>query len=275
MLLSIIIPGKNDDYIYAIDRLGLNLNKTLSNINNHHKGDIEVVLCDWGSEIKITEKFNLTTSKNFTCVYVPSDIAFKYNRGANYSIVHPINTAFRRSKGKYAIWWDSDCYVKTEDFIKLYEFVKVMDETDDKKFYQGPRRHIPPEVFLGVKDYSIIDSFLEANSSDSLVKDFVDDNNFLGCCISMLMNRELWEKSTGWWEELTYWGWQDIEFHRRLMTKYNYGGSLDKKGINFHHFNHHPFTPPQKFSNPPHVAAYRFEANDENWGLVNENLIVY
>ena len=273
MLLSILIPGKNDEHFNAFERLSHNLKKTISNLEITNFKDVEVVLCDWGSEVKITDKLNIETNSNFKCVYVDPSITQKYNREAKYSIVHPINTAFKNSTGKYVIFWDSDCFVTLKDFISLYNFVKKMDQENDMSFYWGSRYHIPYEVHNNASDITEIENYLDTTDLSLIPHDKIDCNNFMGMSISILMNRELWETSTGWWEELVYWGWQDIEFHSRLRQRYNFNGDLEDHGINFFHLNHHGVTVIRHTNH--HMNSSVFEANGEVWGLSNEQLLVY
>ena len=276
MLLSILIPGKNDNYrSNGSKTLQFNLQKTIQNLKLLNKDDVEVVLCDWGSEVKITSEIFTEKHKNFRCVYVPPETAKKYNKLANYSIVHPINTAFRNSSGKYVIFWDSDCYITYESFQKLYTFVQHMNNVDDMKFYWGSRFHIPYEVYTSMNNTQQIDNFLA--NKPNLTHDKINVNNFMGCSISILMNRNIWQQSTGWYEELTYWGWQDIEFHYRLLKRYGFGGDLEDYGIDFYHLN-------QRTDGTAHnsktlynaqINSNNFEANNESWGLVNEKLEIY
>lgn len=273
MLLSILIPGKNDDHFNAFKRLSLNLKKTISNIKQSKFDDVEVILCDWGSEIKITDALDIQTNDNFKCVYVDPCITKKYNKDAQYSIVHPINTAFKKSKGKYVIFWDSDCYVTLENFILLYNFVKEMNIKNDMSFYWGSRYHIPYDIHNNITEILKLDDFLKNLNLNDIKHDKLNSQNFLGTSIAILMNRELWEDSTGWWEELTYWGWQDIEFHHRLSTKYTYGGSLDVHNINFFHLDHHSVTVVKRTN--PMINSSSFNANGNEWGLSNEELLVY
>ena len=276
MLLSILIPGKNDNYRNnGTKTLELNLKQSIKNLKNLNKDDVEIVLCDWGSEKKIIDEVVTEKHENFKCVYVKPEIAKKYNKSANYSIVHPINTAFRNSKGKYVIFWDSDCYVKSEDFTKLYNFVKKMDQNKDMNFYWGSRFHIPYEIYTPISNVEEVDNYL--NLKPELKHDKINVNNFMGCSISILMNRQIWEQSTGWYEELTYWGWQDIEFHNRLATRYKFGGDLEDFGINFYHLNQplDPTTHINKTLYNMQLNSHKFDANNINWGLYNENLELY
>jgi len=278
MLLSILIPGKNDNYFDAINKLSLNLNKIISNIKTLGVNDVEVVLCDWGSQVKITDYLNLQTDNNFKCAYVSPEITKKYNRDGDYVIPTSINTAFRHSRGKYVIFWDSDCYVKYEDFVNLYNFVKQADSNNDMSFYWGSRFHIPYELHANKASYIDLDSTLNETSILTFLHDKINCNDFGGCAISILMNRQLWEESTGWWEELYNWGWQDIEFHKRLCQRYTFGGDLEDHQINFFHLNHLPANVHEllktRKSNEP-INASSFNANDERWGLYNEDIILY
>lgn len=271
ILLSIIIPGKNDtDYCGSFDRLRLNLTKTLDNVKRYD--DVEVILCDWGSDVPILNELNLKTSDTFKCVYVNPDIAKKYNKEANYSIVHPINTAFRHSSGRYVIFWDTDCFITSVDFDKLIEFVRRMDSESDKSFYWGSRFHIPFDFHSDKKDFVDIDQYLASNGLANLAHDKISVNNFMGTGISLLMARELWESSTGFWEELSYWGWQDIELHRRLCSRYKFSGDLEDNGIIFFHLQHHGVTNILQKPHNPQNNSSRFDANGDIWGLNNEHV---
>jgi predicted glycosyltransferase involved in capsule biosynthesis len=272
-LLSIIIPGKNDTYHNATKRLVLNLDKTIANINKHDYS-VEMVLCDWGSEEKIFDAFGFKPSDKIKCVYVPPDIAQKYNRDVKYSIVHPLNTAFRHTTGKYVIFWDSDCYVTEENFCKLYEFVERMDADNRSEFLWGSRYHIPYDVHNNAPYCEYIDNYLQTLDLSTIAHDKISLTHFMGCSISLLMPRSFWEESTGWWEELIYWGWQDIEFHYRLCHKYKFGGDLEDSGINFFHLDHHNLTVNSSRRENPQRNSPVFKANPDNWGLRDENLIM-
>lgn len=271
MLLSILIPGKNDNFREGSSKvLEFNLKKTLDNINNFDTNDIELVLCDWGSNNKIVQSFDLKTSAYFKCVYVHPDIAKKYNGAANYSIVHPVNTAFRHSIGKYVIFWDSDAYITTATFNALYQFVKNMEASNDMSFYWGSRYNVPFSTYNQFTEYEELDYFLSHNIITS--HDKISVNHFSGTGISLLMNRELWQNSTGWYEKLIYWGWQDTEFHHRLMTKYRFGGDLEDHNMKFYHLIEKPNNKISNKIENPWDRPYKFEANDASWGLFNEKI---
>lgn len=274
MLLSILIPGKNDNYRENGSKtLQLNLQQAINNLQDFPTDDVEIMLCDWGSEKKIIDEIITDKHPNFKCVYVPQDIAKKYNKSSNYSIVHPINTAFRKSTGKYVIFWDSDCFLPLEEYKKLYFFVNKMNKENDLNFYWGSKYHIPYEVYTSMS-VAQVNNYIA--TTESFMHDKISINNFMGCGISILMNRQLWEESSGWYEELTYWGWQDIEFHYRLCKKYKFGGDLEDHNIKFYHLNQKINQQDHSKKNlyNPQKNAEHFKANPENWGLNNESLQV-
>jgi len=102
---------KDDEYLdNFIQRFDFVLLKHLDNIKKLQVSDVQIVICDWGSETPLIEKLsyikdNLNIIKY---IYVSPDIAEKYNPpDQNYSYVHPLNVAFRNSDGEYIIWGDS------------------------------------------------------------------------------------------------------------------------------------------------------------------------
>jgi len=293
MLLSILVPGKNDNFRKSNSKvLKFNLEQAIQNIKNLGVDDVELVLCDWGSEKekKIVDEVVVEKHDNFKCVYVPPQIAEKYNGEWNYSIVHPLNAAFRHSTGKYVIFWDSDCFHMLEDFKKLYEFVQNMEKNDDLKFYWGSRHHLPYSNYSNFNEPEELANYLSSNLNNIEFNPEgtqmynagnifgMEMGGFYGNGIAMLMNRILWESSTGWFEELPYWGFQDIEFHNRLLQRYSHGGDLANFGINFYHLL--PNDDHMNFDNDkhpnmktnPHNWSEKFEANPPNWGLADETL---
>ena len=274
MLISILIPGKNDNFRYnGTQTLEFNLNQTLDNIESMNVDDVELILCDWGSEQKIVDSIFKRRHKNFKCVYVNPEIAKKYNERGNYSIVHSINTAFRHSRGNYVCFWDSDCFVLLDSFIKLYNFVEEMKKNQDYNFYWGSRFNIPYESYTYFETHR--DLVEKIKNGIQVTHDKIGKGNqFMGTSISLLMNRDIWDDSSGWYEKLPYWGWQDIEFHRRLMTKYNFGGDLEDLGMHFFHLTQ-PIKNDGRKNNHlsnPQINAPMFKANPEDWGLNNEQL---
>lgn len=275
ILLSILIIGKNDNYGCDSDgkggvkkRLELSLNKTIDNLNKLNVDDVEVVLCDWGSDDQISKNLIHDKCKNFKCVYVPKDVCLKYNK--YFSISHAYNTAYKNSTGKYVIFWDSDCFVDMDSFFQLYKFVKEINTQNiDNVFWWCSRRHIPREGYIDYSRFDEVDSYIDKNPS-SIHWEKIDTSQFGGCAIALLLSRKIANESSCWYEELPNWGWQDIELHRRLITKYRCDKDLSLYGIKMYHLYHHDVD--HRKEQNPRLNSNTFHANFENWGLSGEQL---
>jgi hypothetical protein len=120
---------------------------------------------------------------------------------------------------------------------------------------------------------------MTTQSFSTLKHDQINCSNFAGFGGLLLLTKSMYQDSTGMWEKLVHWGWQDTEFHRRLMNKYEFGGDLERIGANVYHLEHwenrgvdpFPFQVNEHF-----IEAPLFNINGQNWGLGNEKLeIVY
>jgi predicted glycosyltransferase involved in capsule biosynthesis len=278
MLLSILIQGKNDKYGSdtsgngGVDqRLRLTLNQLVSNVKKLNKNDIEIVLCDWGSDKKIVDHLLEDKPSFFKCVYVDHETGKKYSKKANYSISHAYNVAFRHSSGEYVIYWDSDCWIRYEDLERLYNFVKELNNQKIyNQYYWGSRYHVPREIWNDADSYKNLIPYFDNINLLSIKHDKIFLNGFDGRAMALLIHKDMAISSTGWWEELPYWGVQDIEFNDRLSRIYTLAGDLEDIGIVFFHLNHHDHYDVQ-FMNA-NMRCSNFAANDENWGLRNEKL---
>ena len=151
-LLSIIISGKNDNFRGNTSQLlKFNLETTIKNIEG--LSDVELILCDWGSEKKIVDDIFTKKSENFKCVYVPPEVAEKYNNGASYAYIHPHNTASRHSSGKYIMFLDTDTILLNKDFKKLYSFVKDLNASSNiNTFYWASRSDVEYYKYKDLKN---------------------------------------------------------------------------------------------------------------------------
>jgi hypothetical protein len=146
-----------------------------------------------------------------------------------------------------------------------------MDHNNDMSFYWGSRYNIPFDIYNEFSTFNELDKFIGLNPIQ-YHHDKISISRFGGTAVSLLMNRELWEKSTGWYEKLIYWGWQDIEFHYRLSSKYKFGGDLEDFGMRFYHLIEKPNNKvSNKIENPWDRPPF-FEANGDSWGLKNETI---
>lgn len=282
MKISIIMQGKNDTYLENfLQRLTFSISKHIDNIKKLSLEDeVQIVLTDWGSEIKLIDVLNVDFSF-IKYIYVSPEIAAKYNGDAKYSYVHPLNVSARNSDGEFIVWGDSDGFLPLESFKKLYDLInELIKQNRYDIFYWGSRYHIQRVDYKNFNSITDIDNFLKLNTK-VLLHDQFNCNDFHGGAAISLITKEMYFETTGNWEKLIHWGWQDIEFHRRLLKKYKFGGDLEKLGVNIYHLEHWINT---DYTNRldstikinDSIESNDVKANGDNWGLLNEELeIIY
>lgn len=276
-LISFLIIGKNDNYGADANgkggvgcRINLTLNKLINNVNKLNVNDIELVLCDWGSENKIIDNLVKEPHKNLKYIYVPKEIGKKYN--PHFSISHSYNCAFRKSNGRYVVFLDSDCYIEHESFVNLYNFVKQLDQQNvTDTFYWASRYQAARELYNDCTNFLDLDQNLK-NNPHKINHEFMNLNTFRGCAGSLLFARNIGEESSCWFEKLPNWGWQDIDLHYRLVNKYKCGNDLNEYGIKIYHLYHHDSKDLVNIN--PQISSQMLYANSKNWGLINEDLRV-
>jgi glycosyltransferase involved in cell wall biosynthesis len=276
MLLSIITSGKNDQYAGNFkQRHQHNLDKLNDSINKLNTNEIELIAVDWGSEEKLSDVLNTSNFTHTKFLHIPSEIAKKYSPDSGFSIVHALNAGFRRSKGRYIFFIDGDSYVPYESLALIYNIALSLDEEKEKTFFWASRYHLPYEIHSNTNDIREIDKNIEIweqNQKQNWRHDKIKLHDFGGTAMGLLLSRDICEESTLYYEVLNKWGWLDIEIHHRLLTRYSCVGDLEDYGVSFFHLDHHSIQVKGQNGINPNYNSPRFEANDENWGLVNENL---
>ena len=277
MLLSIITCGKNDDYSGDfVSRIQLNLSKLESNISQLNTDEIEIIVIDWGSENKLSSVLETNEFKYTKFYHVPENIASKYSPDSNFSYTKSMNTGYRRSLGKFVFFIDGDSYIPLHSLENLYNMVK--QRQDPYTFFWASRFHLPYELHFNNPNLEKIDSFI---TDWSLEKrgwrhEKYSLTNFGGGMMGLLLSKNICEESTCWYEKHNKWGWVDLELNARMSSKYPCNGDLEDHNSYFFHLDHHFIGGKatwggEKGYNPPQSSPY-FRANDENWGLINEQL---
>ena len=283
-MISIIMQGKNDNYLENfIQRLTFCLSKHIDNIKTLGlEKEVQIVLTDWGSDVKLIDVLDVDFSL-IKYIYVTPEMAKAYNGEAKYSYVHALNVSARHSDGEFILWGDSDGFLPLQSFKQIYLLIQEMKKLNINKFFWGSRYHIDRKDYKDFKKIKEIDNYLDnlmmTQSFSTLKHDQIDCSNFGGFGGLLLLTKSMYHDSTGMWEKLVHWGWQDVEFHRRLLNKYEFGGDLERIDANVYHLEHwenrgvdpFPFLVNEHF-----IDAPLFNINGESWGLGNEKLeIVY
>lgn len=289
MFLSIITFGRNDKFAgNFIHRLKLNLTKLIDNIIRLDRTDIEIIVTDWGSP----EPDNLKNAININheslkYIHVPENITEKYSPDSEFSVPHAANTAIRRSTGEYILIIDGDAYIPIES---LNGILTLLENSNSYVYYWASRYMIPyrlqneletiHDMDLMLRYWELMDCPYYTVNTPGIEKlngffyERINFNNFGGSAIGILLDRNIIEESTFFYEALNKWGWMDIEYYRRLQPKYPCKGDLELiLNSKFYHIGHHNVgTGHGTHGSNPWVPAPKFKANSDEWGLINENL---
>lgn len=287
MILTIVMCGRNDDFAgNFVQRLEHNLNKLVDNIDRLDIKDVEIIVTDWGSEedSKLYDVAKVPKRDYLKFLFVPNAMTTRYSPDSNFSIPHALNAAVRRMSGKYMLSLDGDSYVTLEMFEKIYDLVK--NDTRDYIYYWGSRILMPYNVQTTINNIQEMDALIEdwKMRGRPLVPQNqlhigwapskVNLEHFGGGGCAILINREIVQEASFLYEKLTKWGWMDIEFHRRVSSKYPCLGLLeDIFQTDFFHIGHHEKAVGHDVHgfNPNYISA-DFKANGEDWGLASENI---
>lgn len=281
-ILTILSHGRNDSYMgNYLWRLSTTINRNAKSIFSlNAQKDVEIFLCDWGSEESLVEALTLTeeAKKLMRIIRVPPALSQKYNADSSYAGVYPMNAVARRAYGKYLLLCDSDAYVPIETMRKLIDSVQrgsVEGALLSNTFFWASRYHIPKSFHSAGPSIEEIDNYI-AQNWQTFAHDKISKQPFWGAAASILMTREMWHECRGLDERMIYWGWTDIDIHYRLNSKYAFG-DLEDFGMPFFHLEHYdsrnkPLEKemPQKMN--PMIYPTTFIPNGENWGLANEEL---
>ena len=277
-LLSVLCQGRNDSYMGDFKwRLGTVLNKIARNLFMLGvEREIEILVADWGSNRPLYKDLDLCPEARriVTFLLVPPEIACIFDRDTVFSSAHPINSVARRARGKYVMFSDSDIYIPLESMAKLIYSLRsghIDSYSLDESFFWASKHHIPNNFIRYTPTIEEIDSHI-ARKWSSFPREQVDRDRFLGCGVCLLMKRSIWFESTGWDERLIYWGWNDIDLHRRLTRKYRWD-DLEYHGMPIFHLEHYgkrkKGTKELKRKANPQLEPTAFAPNPQNWGLAD------
>lgn len=281
-LVTFVCQGRNDDYMGNFRwRLETALNsriKYLSTLNA--LDDVEVIVADWGSDRPLYHDLELTqeAKQNIQFLVVPPDIATKHNKGSPFSTSHPLNAIVRRAKGKYIFFCDSDVIIPLDSLAKLIQSMRqgyIQEYNLDDSFFWASKYHVPNDLVKQSLPLELIEQHIETNWQ-SYQTEKVDTTNFVGCGVGLLMKREMWLASSGLHEELVHWGWNDIEWQKRLASRYRWQ-DLENFGMKMFHLEHYADRTNNfiqqcgKIENP-RIVSESFSPNPPDWGLYNEQL---
>jgi predicted O-methyltransferase YrrM len=286
MLFSLTVHGRNDSYMGNFGwRLETVLNNMGANIASLPEPDCgEIVLCDWGSEHdkKLIDNLHLTKecADRLRYVYVPPDIAKKYDQDSQYSSSHAINTGVRQAGGEFVVVCDSDVYWREWTMKCLYEAMragKIYDYSFADTFFWAARHHVPRNYIRTCPNRADLNKFIETHQHQFVCD--TPETGFGGAVCALTMTHKMYDECGGYNEKMIYWGVNDICLDRRLCMKYM-RVVLNTYDFRFFHLEHYQTRQLQPGIGNPEltrkvnvwVEPTSINANGPNWGLAGVNL---
>lgn len=283
-LLSIIIVGRNDDYLgNYVYRLQTCLNFLAQNLKTLGRlDDVEVVLVDWNSQGDETLADVVRVSPEAAglvrFVIVPPAVAHSRNPMVSFFTTCAVNVGVRRAKGEFVMLADSDSMITLPSLQSLLQVLDGDLPTPwprNEVIFPIPRHQIPggigarmPSVDQWTK---ILMRIFGSRRKESPGADCLG-----GYSAAQLMHRDIWFEVGGYNEKLDRaWGWSDNELMLRVSQKYNWM-DLGYYGVAAFHIEHHAASVTAHSRNPDSInlmqLTYDLHPSPDTWGLANLEL---
>ncbi|NVJ47786.1 MAG: hypothetical protein HWE07_11690 [Cytophagia bacterium] len=285
--LSLIICSRNDDYMGdPMWRLATSINYVSEQIFNlEREAEVEIVVCDWGSMVPISNVIQLTQkSASITSfIEVPLELASELQKDSPFGEVYALNVAARRSKGLYIGRIDQDTLVTVgflENFFHAFEKRKDFGFDLETSYMFAARKQLP---------YAFVSKEPSLVSLDKCIENFRSwiFNEELKFCHwaspvgILMMHRDIWDDIGGYDERLIYYWFMDVDLATRLMKKYPIVNIGEKFGYHFYHLEHMPkgnlFRHSHRKLNPDWSKSFDkpvLNPNGKDWGLRGHDLTV-
>jgi hypothetical protein len=282
-LLTIVIVGRNDDYLggyryrlqTCLDFLASNL-KALGRLD-----DVEVLFVDWNSQgATLDTEIQLTpeAASMLKFVIVPSAVAKARNMQVSFFTTCAVNVGVRRAEGEFIMLADSDSMMPLPSLKALLETLDGTLPTHFPKeqlIYPIPRHQIPGAVAARRPNVSAWTEILKRLMA-SRRKELPSGDCLGGFSAAQLMHRDLWFEFGGYNEKLDRaWGWSDNELMFRVTQKYNWM-DLGYYGVVAFHIEHFASTGNAHSRDPNSINTmllkYEPHPNEAGWGLASADL---
>lgn len=155
--LSIILHGRNDDYqVDWLDRFEYCLNFNINTLKKNKLDEfVEIVIVDYGSEVRIRDTFTILESK---CNLSFLNVTLSYGAESDYHVTRALNIGLDNSTSKF-------CLITSADFIMASHawsaLINKLDTNHQADYY--PYLLIPRKQPLFLSEYQKF-SFTELDS---------------------------------------------------------------------------------------------------------------
>jgi hypothetical protein len=279
-LLSLIVGGRNDGYMGDfLWRLGTAINflaDSLSAINA--LSEVELVVCDWGSETPLHNALALSPTGRAISrfVIVPPDMATAAQLDSPFPIPLVQNTAIRRCRGEFIAQTDSDILFRPQTLEILLDILqqrRSIGVDPREALLVCSRRHIPYNIAECYPSTTELHRYIDTHGAmlpyEPLIPGFATPSGLA------LLHRSLWEAASAYDEKLIYWGWMEIDLYLRITQRYPWI-DLDNHGVHLFHIEHYPHRSSgaqTRAMNPMEVPT-SFAAGNSAWGFADAELEV-
>lgn len=282
-LLSIIVPGRNDDYYGNFKyRITTCLNYLAKSIKKSGRlEDVEILITDWNSSVPLNRVLLLSREASEICrfIRVPPSVAVlkHHDQRQTFNIACAMNVGLRRARGYFSIAMPADVLFPEYSFRTLFDLL-------DKKI------SIPFDLnaclFLFSGGFFKWDVCSAEPALDEL------DRCLMMCGEEAQRNKDwpglglgsvgymtasaIWHDCHGYDEDLSLWGWNDAEAMLRMSQRYPWFdlANIGVRGFILEHDDPFNSSAAKNFTsyagnyNPARIHA-SFEVNDKNWGFGN------
>lgn len=279
-LLSLIVGGRNDGYMGDfLWRLGTAINFLADSLSALDAlSQVELVVCDWGSESPLHTALALSpagrTISRF--VIVPPEIASAAQLDSPFPIPLVQNAAIRRCRGEFIAQTDSDILFRPDTLATLLGILsrkRAIGVDPRQALLVCSRRHIPYSIAECYPSTKELQRYIDTHGAmlpyEPLIPGFATPSGLA------LLHRSLWEASGAYDEKLIYWGWMEIDLYLRITQRYPWI-DLDNHGVHLFHIEHYPHRSSgaqTRKMNPMEVPT-SFSTGNSKWGFADTELAI-
>jgi len=235
---------------------------------------VEFVVTDWGSQIPLASALNLSEEAVLMTrfIYIPESFGIDSKTGVQkFKATLSFNCCLRRARGTYRALCGADAIIPASSLRALLDVLeeKVSTVFNPELTYLNCGRFDLPWDFIGQQpSLSEIERYLAINSWNISCRHNTNAPGFIGGGTGFIvMHENIMEDSGGLDERLENFGWSDIDFTFRFMSKYACC-DLRSFGFMFYDMGHCPSKGDRvNVTRNPQYINENIKANNKDWGL--------
>lgn len=275
-LLSFCFFGRNDNYTPDfLYRLSTTINFISHSAQIAGKLEqVEIIVVDWASEKKLKDHVKLAPNGASITrfIYVPKHIAQQYSEDGFPGNICA-NIGLRRASGKLIGVCGAEVLIPSSSILSLCNLIEGTSaiKNYEQNLYVCGRYRLPAEWVMAQPSIEQWQRYLELNSW-RITQEFGRGSFLTGNAGLFLIPRRMLHRSQGLLEALDpYWGWNDVEFTMRALSKFSCI-DLNSSGVSIYDMEHFKAAGDRQHivkKSAPRLLSQQFAANGEQWGAGN------